>query len=248
VSPSDLLEVLDAAAGAVRTALDDLTDWGLANTRPGQYQSDLAADSAAIEVLVGAGLGVLSEESGLTEGDRELLAVLDPVDGSTNASRGLPWFATSICVLDNEGPLAALVVNQATGEHFDAVRGGGARRNGSPTGPTDCKAMADALVGLTGSPSVRLGWRQVRALGAAALDLCAVACGHLDAYLDCSAASHGPWDYLGGLLVCEEAGAVVADAHHRELVTRAPDDKRAPVAAATPELLADALAARARLD
>jgi myo-inositol-1(or 4)-monophosphatase len=248
VSPSDLLEVLDAAAGAVRTALDDLSDWGLANTRPGQYQSDLAADSAAVEVLVGAGLGVLSEESGLTEGDRDLLAVLDPVDGSTNASRGLPWFATSVCVLDQEGPLAAVVVNQATGEHFDAVRGEGARRNGEPTNPTDCKTMADALVGLTGSPSVRLGWRQVRALGAAALDLCAVACGHLDAYLDCSAASHGPWDYLGGMLVCQEAGAVVADAHERDLVARGPDDKRVPVAAATPELLVEALAARARLD
>ena len=248
MSPSDLLEVLDAAAGAVRTALDDLSDWGLADTRPGQYQSDLAADTAAVEVLVGAGLGVLSEESGLTEGDRDLLAVLDPVDGSTNASRGLPWFATSVCVLDGEGPLAAVVVNQATGEHFDAVRGEGARRNGAPTAPTDCKAMADALVGLTGTPSARLGWRQVRALGAAALDLCAVACGHLDAYLDCSANSHGPWDYLGGMLVCQEAGAVVADAHDRDLVARDPDDKRAPVAAATPELLAEALAARSRLD
>ena len=247
MAPSDLLAVLDAAAGAVRKALDELSDWGPAGTRPGQYRSDLAADSAAVEVLVDAGLGVLSEESGLTEGDRELLAVLDPLDGSTNASRGLPWFATSVCVLDDEGPLAALVVNQATGERFEAVRGDGARRNGGPAAPTGCTAMADALVGLTGSPSVRLGWRQVRALGAAALDLCAVACGQLDAYLDCSANSHGPWDYLGGLLVCQEAGAVVADAHERDLVARGPEDKRAPVAAATPELLAEALAARARL-
>ncbi|HEX2191980.1 MAG TPA: inositol monophosphatase [Acidimicrobiales bacterium] len=248
MAPSELLAVLDAAAGAVRKALDELSDWGPAGTRPGQYRSDLAADSAAVEVLVDAGLGVLSEESGLTEGDRELLAVLDPVDGSTNASRGLPWFATSLCVLDDEGPLAALVLNQATGERFEVVRGDGARRNGAPAAPTDCRAMADALVGLTGSPSIRLGWRQVRALGAAALDLCAVACGQLDAYLDCSANSHGPWDYLGGLLVCQEAGAVVADAHERDLVARGPEDKRAPVAAATPELLAEALAARARLD
>ncbi len=240
--------MLDAAAAAVRKALDDLADWGPAGTRPGQYRSDLVADSAAVEVLVDAGLGVLSEESGLTDGDRELLAVVDPVDGSTNASRGIPWFATSLCVLDGDGPLAAVVVNQATGERFEAVRGEGARRQGAPIEPTDCTAMADALVGLTGSPSLRLGWRQVRALGAAALDLCAVACGHLDAYLDCSANSHGPWDYLGGMLVCQEAGAVVADAHDRELVTRGPDDKRAPVAAATPELLAEALDARARLD
>jgi fructose-1,6-bisphosphatase/inositol monophosphatase family enzyme len=246
MSATDLVEVLDAAAAAVRRALDDLDDWGPAGTRPGQYQSDLAADAAAVEVLVEAGLGVLSEESGLTHGERELLAVLDPVDGSTNASRGLPWFATSVCVLDADGPAAALVVNQATGERFDAVRGEGARRNGEPTAPTGCRSFGDALVGLTGSPPEPLGWRQVRALGAAALDVCAVACGHLDAYVDCSHDAHGPWDYLGGMLVCQEAGALVADARGRDLVARGPGDRRVPVAAATPDLLAEALAARAR--
>lgn len=243
----EVLEVLDAAAGAVRRALDGLADWGPAGTRPGQYESDLVADAAALEVLVGAGMGVLSEESGLTHDDRDLLVVLDPVDGSTNASRGLPWFATSLCALDAEGPLAAVVVNQATGEHFAAARGGGARRDGAPTGPTDCRALSHALVGLNGMPDEPLGWRQTRALGAVALDLCAVACGTLDAYVDCSRNAHGPWDYLGGMLVCREAGAQITDAHGRDLVSRDPGARRAPVAAATPELLAQALAARVRL-
>ena len=89
-----------------------------------------------------------------------------------------------------------------------------------------------------------LGWKQYRALGAAALDLCAVAAGLVDAYLDCSKSAHGPWDYLGGLLVCTEAGAVVADAEGRELVCLDHDARRTPVAAATPALLDEALAAR----
>ncbi len=241
----ELLELLAAAAAEVRKALDGLDDWGLAGTRAGQYRSDLGADEIAFEVLDKAGVGVLSEESGLHNGDRDLLVVVDPVDGSTNASRGIPWFATSLCALDAEGPLAALVVNQATGERFEAVRGAGARRNGGPLRPTPCRALGDALLGVTSVPPQRAGWRQVRSLGAAALDICAVACGQLDAYVDWSEAAHGPWDYLGGMLVCLEAGAVVADALGRDMVTRGPSDRRIPVAAATPELLAEVVAARA---
>ena len=244
----EVRELLAATARAVRRALDGLDDWGPAGTHAGQYHSDVAADAAALGVLDDAGVAVLSEESGLHEGDPELLVVVDPVDGSTNASRGIPWFATSLCALDGDGPLAALVVNQATGERFEAVRGAGGKRNGGPLGPTGCRALEDALLGLTSMPPEPLGWRQVRALGAAALDLCAVACGQLDAYVDCSYNAHGPWDYLGGMLVCQEAGAAVADAKGRELVARGPDDRRIPVAAATPELLAQVLAARSRFD
>ena len=191
-----------------------LADWGLAGTRPGQYRSDLVADAAAVRVLTEAGLGVLSEESGLSAGasSRPLLAVLDPVDGSTNASRRIPWFATSICVLDEDGPLAALVVNQATGVRYEAVRDGGARRDGEPIAPSTQQSLGRSLIGLSGYPPRYLGWRQFRALGAAALDLCAVADGTLDGYLDCMRDAHGSWDYLGGLLVCSEAGAPVADA------------------------------------
>lgn len=244
VTDDALLAVLSEAAAAVRSALDDLGDWGPAGTRPGQYFSDIAADQAALDVLRGAGLGVLSEETGPHATDGEIVVVLDPVDGSTNAARGIPWFATSLCAVDAGGARMALVVNQATGERFEAVRGGGALRNGLPTRPTDCTRMDDAILGLTGYPPMDLGWRQMRSLGAAALDLCAVACGHLDAYIDCSNHAHSPWDYLGGMLVCQEAGASVAEASGRELVTLGWTDRRVPVAAATPELMAEAVAAR----
>ncbi len=244
VTDDALLAVLSEAAAAVRAALDVLGDWGPAGTRPGQYHSDLAADRAALEVLRGAGLGVLSEETGPHDTGRDLVVALDPVDGSTNAARGLPWFATSLCVVDERGARVALVVNQATGERFEAVRGEGALRNGGPLAPTACSRLDDAVLGLTGYPPADLGWRQMRALGAAALDLCAVACGHLDAYIDCSVHAHSPWDYLGGMLVCQEAGARVTEAGGRELVTLGWTDRRVPVAAATPELLAEALEAR----
>lgn len=235
----DALDLLEAVAASVGAALGRLDDWGLAGTRAGQYRSDLAADEAALAVLDRAGVGVLSEESGRHWPTRPVTVVVDPLDGSTNASRGVPWFATSLCAVDGDGPLAALVVNLASGARFSAVRGGGI--DGSPSATT---SLSSALVALSGFPPRWLGWKQYRALGAAALDLCAVATGVVDAYIDCSVAAHGPWDYLGGMLVCTEAGAVVADAEGRDLVVLDHDARRTPVAAATPELLEEVLAAR----
>lgn len=242
-----VVEALDEAVAAVRAALGALEDWGLAGTRAGQYRSDLTADEAAIAVLDRHGLGVLSEESGLHGEDREIVVVLDPVDGSTNASRGIPWYAASLCAVDAGGPGVALVVNLASGTRYDAVRGGGARRDGQPIRPTDCASMNGAIVGLSGYPTRSLGWKQYRALGAAALDLCAVADGRLDAYADCSRNAHGAWDYLGGALVCTEAGAVVVDALDRDLVALGHADRRTPLAAATPTLLAELKDRRAEL-
>jgi myo-inositol-1(or 4)-monophosphatase len=238
------MTLLDEVVEAVRAALTGLADWGLAGTRAGQHHSDLAADAAALAVLERAGVGVLSEESGLQEPERPMLIVVDPLDGSTNAAQGIPWFATSLCAVDAEGPLSALVVNLVTGDRFEAQRGAGAWRNGDRIGPSSCTRVREAIVGLSGFPPRWLGWRQFRALGAAALDLCAVACGVLDGYLDCSGDAHGVWDYLGGLLICQEAGAEVADAFGRELVLRTPDEKRTPIAAATPALLHELVEAR----
>jgi myo-inositol-1(or 4)-monophosphatase len=239
-----LLDVLHDAATAVRRALDDLSDWGVAGTRPGQYHSDLAADDAALAVLARAGLGALSEESGLHRGDQPVVVVLDPVDGSTNASRGLPWYATSLCAVDADGARAAVVVDQASGARFEATRGGGARVDGQPLGPSGCTELGEAVVALSGYPPHWFGWKQFRAFGAVALDLCAVAAGRFDAYVDCSPSAHGAWDYLGGALVCQEAGAVIVDAYDRPLVTVEHAARRTPIAAATPALLDAAVAAR----
>ena len=244
VGDDELLAVLHATVDAVAAALATLPDWGLAGTHPGQHYSDLAADAAATAVLEAAGLGILSEESGgLLEG-RTLVVVVDPVDGSTNAAQGIPWYATSLCALDADGPRAAVVANQASGARFEAVRGGGARVDGRPLRPSACASLSDAVVSLNDHPAAHLGWRQYRCLGATALDLCAVAAGVLDAHVDCADDACGPWDFLGGVLMCAEAGAAVADAFGRDLVARGHADRRTPVAAATPALLDQALAAR----
>lgn len=238
VSEEQVLALCRRATAAVIERLAAVGDWGLVAGSRHQHHTDVAADAAAVEVLVGGGLGVLSEESGLTRADRSLLAVLDPLDGSTNAAQGLPWYACSLCVLDDEGPWVALVTNLASGVEYRAVRGGGAWRDETrlrlPAGAV--VPVGEAFVGLSGLPPGYLGWRQFRALGAAALDLCAVADGTLDAWLDCSVDAHGVWDYLGGTLVCREAGATVVDLHDRELVVRDPEARRTPVAACTSAL------------
>jgi myo-inositol-1(or 4)-monophosphatase len=244
MTDDDLLAVLHDAADAATTATAGSGDFAMVDEHRGQHVVDLAADEAAVAILVAAGLGVLSEESGRHHADRAVTVVLDPLDGSSNASRGLPWYATSLCAVDGDGALAAVVVNQVSGGRYEAVRGGGARLDGSPLQPSGVVDLGDAMVGLSGLPPAWLGWKQYRALGAVALDLCAVAEGRLDGYLDCSPSAHGPWDYLGGMLVCQEAGAPVVDAAGRDLVVLEHEARRTPVAAATPELLEQAVAAR----
>jgi myo-inositol-1(or 4)-monophosphatase len=233
--PDAVLPALHEAAKAVAGALAGLSDWGPSDDRRGHYKSDLVADEAAVSVLTGAGFGVFSEESGGHHLDRPIVVSLDPIDGSTNAWRGLPWWATSLCAVDSEGPLAAVVVNQATGERFEATRGGGAQRDGKAISPTSCTEVDEAIVAVSGYPADRLGWSQFRALGAAALDMCAVACGQLDAFVDWSFDALAPWDYLGGLLVCLEAGAAVVEPFGLDLGVHK-DERRTIVAAATPEL------------
>jgi len=247
VAADAVLDVLHGVVTAIRQALDALGDWGPAGGHEGQYRHDVVADDAALSLLDGAGFGVLSEESGLHHAERPLLVVIDPVDGSTNASRGLPWWATSLCALDGDGPLAAVVADQVSGTRYEAVRGGGATLDGRPIEPTGCREIGHALVAFSGYPTAYLGWAQYRSLGAAALDMCSVAAGRMDAFVDCGAQSLAPWDYLGALLVCQEAGAHVAEASGRDLVVRTPGPRRTPLAAATPELLATLVAARRRI-
>ncbi len=237
---ADLLAVLHRTVDAVVDAFATNHNWGSSGARDDQYHSDVISDRAALAVLIDAGLRVLSEESGLGPGDGPV-AVLDPLDGSTNASRSLPWFATSVCVVDDDGPRASVVHDHPSGMRFDAVRGDGARRDGRLLAPRGEIALADAIVVVNGLPDRHPGWAQYRCMGAAALDLCAVADGRFDAYVDYDHDGHGPWDYLGGLLVCREVGIEVADAFGRDLVVVDHDARRTPVAAPAgllPELLA----------
>lgn len=236
MDPPALIDVFAEVAAAVRAALDNLSDWGRASGHPGQYQHDVVADNIAVPLLLDAGLGVVSEESGTHEGGRPVLAVLDPIDGSTNASIGLPWFATSICAMDASGPLASLVVNQALGTTYTATRGAGAYRDGYRIAPSSCEDLSDAIVVVNDLPP-RLGSRQFRVYGAAALDLCAVADGTFDGFADCGVGL-APWDYLGALHICLEAGAVFTSADGSDLMTTDPEVRHRVIAGANSNILA----------
>ncbi len=211
--------------------LAEVADRRAGGTRDDQYALDLVVDEPLVQSLLDAGIGVLSEEAGVIEPDRALTAVVDPVDGSTNASRGIPWFATSIAILDDAGPLVALVENHVTGERFEAIRGGGATYNGTPMAAPTPGPISAGVVGINGNPPIERPWAQFRTLGASALDISYVALGALDAYIDFDDEAHGVWDYLGAYLVCQELGVPIVDAFDRPLVHLDHTARRTPVVA-----------------
>ncbi len=208
---------------------------GFSGDRPTQYHLDVVADEVALRILLGAGFRVVSEESGVSGGG-EFTVVVDPIDGSTNCDRGVPFYATSLAVLRGEELVAGLVRNHATGDIFEAEKGAGSTRDGQSIRASGLRDLSKALVGFSGQPDRNIGWYQSRSLGAASLEICLVADGSLDAYAVAQQSTLNPWDYLGGLLIAREAGAVDADYRHEELVTTA-DVVRRPVFAATAELL-----------
>lgn len=244
----DILELFEGLEAELRSRLNSQSSWGLSGKRDGQYIHDVVADELLLEPLIEEGFRVLTEESGIV-GEGDITIVVDPVDGSTNASHGLPWYATSLCAVDADGPLVSLVSNLALGDRYRAIRREGLEVDGfSLVGrssvPSDVTELKNALVSFSGLPPSHGGWRQYRTYGACALDMCAVATGTFDAFVDVDAA-HGVWDYLGAWLVCKEAGAAVADGRGEDAIILSHGARRAPVAAATPELLDQVLTMRA---
>jgi myo-inositol-1(or 4)-monophosphatase len=161
---------------------------------------------------------ILGEEGGGRPGRSGLRWLLDPIDGTVNFVLGLPQYAVSIAVEAAGDVLAGAVCNPVTGEVFAAHRGGGARLDDMPLdGPREVPLeRAVVATGFSYDAEVRRAQAavvarllprvaDVRRMGAASLDLCAVAAGRVDAYFE---AGLHPWDYAAGLLVAREAGCV----------------------------------------
>jgi myo-inositol-1(or 4)-monophosphatase len=234
------MEPLRLCALEIREAVADQTGRGYSGQRPSQYFLDLAADAVALRILTGAGFRVVSEESGVT-GAGDYTVVVDPIDGSTNCDRGVPFFATSLAVMRGEELVAGLVMNQATGSVFEAEKGAGATRDDTTIRPSGCTEVSQSIMAFSGLPSHHLGWAQYRALGAASLEICLVADGSLDVYGVAQRSTLNPWDYLAGLLILREAGGVAADYLSEELETSS-SVVRHPVFCASDELLVSMLA------
>ena len=238
---SQIQATLREATQAVRLALEGFTGSGLSGKRHTQYELDVVADDAVCGVLLDAGFSVFSEETGI-RGQGDLLAVVDPVDGSTNADRGIPFCCVSICAMDASGPLASIVESLPTGTVYEAARSHGATRNGVAITTSGAVGEEGIIVGVNGILTQRPPWAQVRTMGAAALEICLVAEGALDAYVQVGGAAIHPWDYLAGLQIVEEAGGTVLSADGDELVLTEAVPRR-PIVAATSDL-ADCLARR----
>jgi myo-inositol-1(or 4)-monophosphatase len=241
----DVLALFASICDQTAEVVTHTTDWGESGVRPGQYRVDLDVDAVCVAPLLGAGYSVLSEESGIQHpaGGPSALGtvVVDPLDGSTNASLGLPWCATSLCLVVDAEPMVSMVSNLATGARYSAVQGDGAKLNGEVITVAGQTSLDDAIVAISGLPDHSYGWRQFRAMGASALDICAVASGSFDGFVDMSPDAHGVWDYIGALLVVQEAGGVVVDALGRDLVVLDHVARRTPIAASNPALAAQLL-------
>ncbi len=248
---ADVLDLFGRVADRTAEVLGETQDWSPSGRRAGQYRVDVALDRVCVDLLHGAGFVVLSEESGVTApdgspveiDDHDALVVVDPLDGSTNAALGLPWCATALCLVVGGVPRAALVANLRTGERFEAVRGGGSRRNGVPIRVSPPPALAEAIIAVNARAPESFAPRQYRSLGATALDIASVGLpGGLDGTVDFDDDRVAVWDYLASVLVVEEAGGVAADALGRDLVTLDPAARRRPVTAKGPALLDELLA------
>ncbi len=186
-------------------------------------EMDHASEALVRERLLGARPqdGFLGEEGGESAGTSGIRWVVDPLDGTTNYLYGFAGFNVAIAAEDEHGPLVGVVVDPLQGDVFTAVRGGGAKRTGAPV---TCSAkgagdLATALcaTGFAYDPERRRRQagvlagvlprvRDIRRMGAAAVDLCSVACGRVDAYWE---KGLGPWDLAAGSLIAAEAGARV---------------------------------------
>jgi myo-inositol-1(or 4)-monophosphatase len=162
---------------------------------------------------------ILAEEGASAQGSSGLRWVIDPLDGTTNYLYGIPAWSVSIAVEADGEPLVGVVRDPSRNDTFSAIAGDGSWRNGVRLAPGPVPTLDRALIG-TGFgydaarratqaallPTVLAEVRDIRRFGSAALDLCWVAAGELDAYFEAGLA---PWDLAAGSLVAAEAGAWV---------------------------------------
>lgn len=170
--------------------------------------------------------GFHGEESGVDVGSSGLTWLVDPIDGTVNFLYGIPHYAVSIAVVEGAPDpttwraLAAVVFNPASGELFTASAGGGAFLDDQAIRVAPVADLSQALVGTGFSylaearakqASILVGLieqvRDIRRMGSAALDLCAVACGRLNGFYE---RGLNPWDHAAGALIAREAGARVS--------------------------------------
>jgi len=200
-------------------------------------EADRASEALILERILAARPddGILGEEGSDTVGTSGVRWVVDPIDGTVNYFLGLPQYAVSIAVEVDGVVRVGVVLNAATGAEFTAVRGRGATAGGRPIGVREVRPLEHAVISTGYNYEPRIRARQassvaelvvrvadIRRFGSCALDLCALASGQSDGYVEEGCM---PWDHAAGGLIAEEAGAVVEvleGASGRALVVASP--------------------------
>lgn len=184
-------------------------------------------DKGAEEMIVNDLKTIMPEagfivEENTASGKKDYNWIVDPLDGTTNFIHGIPCYAVSIA-LEHKGEVIAGVVHEvARDESFSAAKGKGAFLNGSRIGVSKRRDLSESLIA-TGFPIQNFSridkylealkyfmqhTHGVRRIGAAAADLCYLACGRVDAFFEYNL---NPWDVAAGGLIVREAGGAVSD-------------------------------------
>ena len=200
--------------------------------------ADRESERVIVDILLQAfpSHSILAEESGVHAGGDDAEAgdddvevggddiewMVDPLDGTSNFMRGVPYFCTSVACRRGVDTLAGVVLDPLRGDLFTAFAGGGARLNGRPMRVRRSAGLEGAFLA-TGFPfkahpalesyldvfrEVFLEAQAIRRCGAAALDLAYTAAGIFDGFFEFRLA---PWDLAAGCLLVEEAGGVASD-------------------------------------
>lgn len=211
---AELADVAASVAGAVGDAID-VRQVRVATRKRGRANFATVADHAAQEEAIARlaahdpAIPVLAEEGGAARvGRAERLWVVDPIDGTLNFSRALPFYCVSIAYVEDGRVRAAAIHAPRTGETFVARESGGARLNGATIAVSAVRRLARAFVAATPSrmSMLRKHCARLRTLGAASLEIAYTAAGRLDLFVHPVLA---PWDIAAGWLIAREAGAAV---------------------------------------
>ena len=202
-------------------------------------QTDIDAQQAALEVIrarfprdqILAEEGAENVADQVTGWDGTPLWIVDPLDGTANFLHGHPFYCSSVAVAVDGQVVAGAVISGSSGERWWASRGEGAFKGGRVIRVSPAIPLLDALVG-TGFPFKKLSVLPryltqfdrvlraasgVRRTGAAALDLCFLAEGVLDAFWE---EVLMPWDFAAGIIIVSEAGGLVTGPGGEELAIR----------------------------
>lgn len=227
VDPHELMEVATTLARRAGEILRDGLNRPRLSVSTKSSGTDMVTEmDRAAETLIVEGLlearpddALLGEEGAERPGTTGVRWVVDPLDGTTNYVYRLPGFAVSIAAEVRGLVVAGVVYDVVHDELFAATLGGGATRNGTAVQASVATELSSALIatGFSYDPARRQrqaavlvevlpAVRDIRRFGAAAVDLCWVACGRLDGYYERGLA---PWDLAAGGLIATEAGATV---------------------------------------